>query len=311
MVGENGPQKALPLIARNPELAALAERRIAQDPLQPVGFSDRTADEGVTVLHLLRAWEPQFLPRETGGLRLTSARRFREYEEDGGIGDRQEGEMRALHEGKVTLEWNAPDGIDPIFRDLAFDVTLDFKDKPVTLKGVKAGTTRFTQELTVGDYSVPSPYILCFSYPPTNEVEWMQLEGSLPADHVVWTRTTDIEQLRFEIEIGIYRWLKLNGSSKYKIETFWGPVQYEDGSTPSAKEPGELLQRDNLLFRRWLRKRTKYRDQREHRLGYYISSPEILELPDHIDIELTRTGIRLFQCWEPPESWEQSSHPRS
>ncbi len=255
-------------------------------------------------MRLLRAWESRYLPQRVGGLRLTSARTFRDLENEIGIGDVQEGMQRTRHEGHVTLEWQDPDSLPPALRDMGVDIDLAFEPEPVHLKGVKAGTTRFWQELSVEDSWIPSPYLFCLSAVPTSEDEWMQLKGSLPSNRECWTCVPDPDRLKIEIECGIYRWLKLNGAASHKIETFYGPVQYTYEDSPTSKEPEELLQREELLFGRWMRKQQLFRHQREYRLGFYISSPEIMAPPDCIDIELTRTGIRLFQPWEPPESWE-------
>ena len=251
-------------------------------------------------MRLLRAWESQHLPQRTGRLRLTSARTYRDHDEEG-IGDVHEGGQRTQHEGQVTVDH----GGHPALRDVEFDLHLAFEPKPVHLKGVKERTTPFIQEIEVQDSSIPSPYLLCLSSLPTSEDEWMQLRDSLPSDKDAWTCSSDPERLKIEIECGIYRWLKLNGAASHRIETFHGPVQYPYGDAPMPKEPKELLKRDELLIGRWMRKRQRFRHQREYRFGFNISSPEIPELPVCIDIELTRTGIGLFQDWDPPESWNR------
>ena len=261
-------------------------------------------------MYLLRAWKAKHLPQQEGGFRLTSARTFRDHEDDG-IGDAHEGGQRTRHEGHVTLEWQGPDNLLPALRDMEIDVHLAFEPDPVHLKGVKAGTTSFLHELDVGDSEVPSPYLLCFAHEPTSENEWMHLRASLPFNRDAWTYVSDVDRLKTEIECGIYRWLKLNGAASHKIETFHGPVQYTYGGAPAPtpKEPEELLLWDELLFGRWLRKRQRFQHQREYRFGFCIASPEISDPPDYIDIELTRSGIGLFQHWEPPESWDRSTPP--
>jgi len=259
-------------------------------------------------MHLLRAWKSRYLPHRTGGLRLTSARTFRDQEEDVWIGDVHEGAQRTGLEGHVTVEW--PDRDDPpvALRDMEIDIDIACTPDPVLLKGVKAGTTSFLQEMSVEDSEVPSPYVLCLAHQPTSEDEWTQLRDKLPPSRDSWTYVSDLDQLKMEIECGIYRWLKLDGAASHKIETFHGPVQYSYDDSPTPMEPEELLHREELLFGRWMRKRKLFQPQREYRLGFYISSPEISVLPDHLDIELTRTGIGLFQRWEPPESWANRGH---
>jgi len=210
-------------------------------------------------MHLRRAWEAPYLPQRTGELRLTSARTFRDHEEDDGIGDAHEGGQRTGHEGHLTLEWQDPDNLLPALRDLEIDVHLAFESEPVDLKGVKAGTTSFLQELDVGDSEIPSPHLSCFSHQPTNENEWMNLRGSLPSNRDAWTYVFDADRLKTEVECGIYRWLKLNGAASHKIETFHGPVQYTYGDAPTPQQPEELLLRNELLFGRWLRKRQRFK----------------------------------------------------
>ena len=43
----------------------------------------------------------------------------------------------------------------------------------------------------------------------------------------------------------------------------------------------------------------KYRDIEKYRLAWDLRSPQLNKLPDVIDIELTRTGLSLFQLWTP------------
>lgn len=263
-----------------------------------------TSPDGSIVMHLLRAWESQYLPHRSGELRLTSARAFRDLEEDVGIGDADEGAQRALLEGHVTAEWQDRADVPAALPNMEIDIDIACVPNPVLVKGVRTGTTSFLQEMSVEDSGVPPPYLLCLARQPTNEDEWTQLEAALPSNRDAWTYVSDLDQLKMEIECGIDRWLKLNGAASHKIETFHGPVQYSYDDFPKPKEPEELLQREELLFGRWMRKRELFQHQREYRLGFYISSPEISVQPDHIDIELTGTGIRLFQHWEPPRLWE-------
>jgi len=260
-------------------------------------------------MRLLRAWESLYAPQETGGLRLTSAKRFRDLEAGAGIGDIHEGGQRMMHEGQLTMEWQGPDTMVQHFQDLAIDFHLKFKpeDKPIHIKGAQAGTTSFLQELSVGDSGVPTPFLLCLSHEPASKEEWLSLRGSLPPDRDTWTIVSNHQQLKIEVECGIYRWLKLNGAALHEINAFWGPVQYAYDDAPTPKESDELLERDELMYARWLRKRKVFQGQREFRFGFYVSSPDIDPLPGHMDIELTRTGISLFQEWAPPDSWVTGS----
>ncbi|MYG93971.1 MAG: hypothetical protein F4138_03115 [Acidimicrobiia bacterium] len=258
-------------------------------------------------MRLLRAWESRYIPQETGGLRLTSAKRFRDFEVGAGIGDMHEGGQRLTREAHLTMEWQGPDTMIQHFEDLPIDFYLEFETKPVYLKGIKVGTTNFLQELSVDDSGVPTPFLLCLSHEPESEDEWLLLKDSLPSDRSFWTIVSNHKQLKIEVEYGIYRWLKLNGAASHEIKAFWGPVQYvyDDAPIPTGSE--ELLEQNALLYKRWLCKRKVFRGQREFRFGFYVSSPEIESLPDYIDIELTRTGMGLFQEWIPPDLWVTGS----
>ena len=258
-------------------------------------------------MSLLRVWERRYAPSITGRLRLTSAKKFRDLETDAGIGDIHEGGQRLLCEHELEIKWQDAGNVDPFLKDTKFDFHLDFEPKPVHLKGIKAGTTKFVQEVNLNDSGIQSPYILCLSHEPQTEDEWMLMKHSFPYDRDLWTYISEHRQLKIEIECGIYRWLKLQGAASHRIKTFWGPVQYIYNEAPVPKETDEHSEHNELLFKRWLRKRKIFQGQKEFRFGFYISSPEVGELPDHIDIELTRTGIGLFQDWEPNFKIEKSA----
>ena len=41
--------------------------------------------------------------------------------------------------------------------------------------------------------------------------------------------------------------------------------------------------------------------QSEYRLAWDLRSPQWENMPEVIDVELTRTGLNLFKPWNPPE----------
>lgn len=66
---------------------------------------------------------------------------------------------------------------------------------------------------------------------------------------------------------------------------------------PPGVEPDKL---GSIMRARWFRKRRKYSEQREYRLAWEIRGPQWEDLPDTMDIELTKTGLGLFNPWTPP-----------
>ena len=111
-----------------------------------------------------------------------------------------------------------------------------------------------------------------------------------------WTVTEDMASLNFEIECGIKRWMGLNEITEHRLEKKRGWVAYSYDKTPPSDEIGEIAQ-----IRRWFRKIRKYKDQEEYRLAWNLQSPQWENLPDALEIELTRTGLGLFKPWEPPK----------
>ena len=125
--------------------------------------------------------------------------------------------------------------------------------------------------------------------------EWRSLRSALPERYDTWTVVEDINQLVFEVEHGIKRWLALNWITKHKIIKRQGRVEYSYEEAPPAGNLEEVAEMD-----RWFRKRRKYRNQREFRFAWQVSSPELEDFPSVMDIELTKTGLALFKPWDPP-----------
>ena len=86
------------------------------------------------------------------------------------------------------------------------------------------------------------------------------------------------------------------GITQHRIHRAKGLVTYSYERAPPSGDPAEALGLD-----RWFRKSRQYGDQQEYRLAWSLSSPQYETMPDRIDVELTRTGLNLFQPWTPPD----------
>ena len=258
-------------------------------------------------MRLIRGWEKHYAPDATGGLRLSQARVYREIGEEDGLGDVREGEIRVkAPPGEVSVTWEdvgfpirlsreAQERSDAEMARLIWEgwgVELDDPDIEVEQQGPEHWTIR--QNLKIADSELGSPYLHCLSREPESRAQWDRLRGALPERYDTWTVTEDLSKLRFEIECGIKRWLALNAISKHQFMSQWGWVEYSYDRVPPSTEEIEYLAR-------WFRKGRRYREQQEYRVAWDLRSPQLQELPAFIDIELTRTGVSLFQPWTPPE----------
>ena len=256
------------------------------------------------MIQLVRAWDPQYTPLVTGGIiRLRRASVFRDLEAGEGILDRYEGQRRRTVEGYVSSSLSN----DKEGRDLLRNVPINFRmyhgDQVIDLPDVHPGDSRtYEYDIDVHDDSRREPYILCFSLMPTDDIQWRNLLDSLPASDIMWTVTTDVTRLKLEIECGIKHWIVVNGISTHKIRSTWGKVDYLTQDKPVPQTPKQLLDPGDMLIGRWFRKVRKYVHQREYRFAFIVESDEIPEYPPHIDIELTKSGIALFESYEIPIS---------
>ena len=237
-------------------------------------------------MKLIRGWESRYVPNETGGLRLSKARLFRKFGEEG-LGDSREGEIRVIMPGRIKSSGG------PVV-----DVTIQLEDQPVEyVKDLQPGEARkFKTESQVGDAALDSPFLFCLSREPATVGDWEALRAALPERYDTWTITDDVVALKFEIECGIKRWMALNDITQHWIKTHWGWVTYSYDTFPPSVEPSNLGQ---VLEARWFRKSKRYSGQQEYRLMWSISSPQGKAFPDAIDIELTKTGLALFKPWNP------------
>ena len=244
-------------------------------------------------MELIRGWERQYTPDNTGGLRLSKARLYREIGEEEGLGDKREGETRVNMTGEVKSTADGP-------LSVPMDLTIAFEDEPeIEVKNLVPGERReIKQSLRVGDTQLDSPFLFCLSRNPVTRSAWEKLRKALPERYDTWTITDNVEALRFEIECGLKRWLALNGITEHEMYWRQGWVDYSYDMFPPGAELSDL---DGALqLPRWFRKSRRYKGQQEYRLAWEIYSPQMECLPDTIDIELTRTGLGLFKPWSPP-----------
>ena len=242
---------------------------------------------------MIRGWESKYLPEETGSLRLSKANFYREIGEEDGIGDEKEGDTRVELPGRVAVL--GPDvGMPP----MPVEAETVEGEPPELIDYMQPGETReYTRSVRVND--PPNvPHLFCMSREPATSAGWDALQGALPNRYDAWTITTNVDQLLFEIGCGIKRWLALNDITIHSINTNRGWVAYPYESTPPPVAI-EDLQAD-LHIARWFQKRRKYRGQQEYRLAWVLNSPQWETFPDVIEVELTRTGISLFNLWYPP-----------
>ena len=262
-------------------------------------------------MRLIRGWEKRYAPDATGGLRLSQARRYREIGEgeEEGLEDVREGEVRVRMEGKVNDTWEEnkdfPIRLSPesqerrdaesarLTREL---LSAELDDPDIDLEKQGTGNWTLLQNVKIEDSELASPFLLCLSREPESISEWESLRAALPERYDTWTVTEDLSKLRFEIKCGIRRWIALTAITEHRITSYLSWVTYSYHSAP----PSDNIEEVGWSMTRWFRKGRKYRDQEEYRVAWDLRSPQIKDLPDFIDIELTRTGLSLFQPWTPP-----------
>ena len=261
-------------------------------------------------MQLIRGWEKRYLPSETGGVRLCKPSVYRSSGEEDGVGDRREGEVRAkVDGGHLSVEREQRDGLPPGLRRAMEEhegsaaeteekraLVAEMLDDPeLALQRTGRGEWNISQNLVVRDDEIPGPYLFCLARAPTTNEEWKRLRAALPDRYDTWTVTADVDAAQFEIECGIKRWLATEQITRHRIERAGGWVAYPFERAPPSGEPTEVFRID-----RWFRKRTKYQAQAEYRLAWSLSSDQWVDMPETIDVELTRTGLRLFEPWTPP-----------
>ena len=241
-------------------------------------------------------------------MRLNKASRYRAVEEDG-IGDRREGEERIKSEGEVSVTWKPNEVIsERMSREIDERggaesqermremLAAEWDDPEIQLEQLDVQRWKLFQNAKLDDTALGSPFLLCLSREPETRADWERLRDALPEYYDTWTVTEDVDKLNFEIECGIKRWMGLNEITRHEIMRCRGFVSYSYDSAPPGVEVSEALQ-----MTRWFRKRRKYMNQNEYRLAWELHSPQRENMPEAIDIELTRTGLDLFKPWNPPK----------
>ena len=261
-------------------------------------------------MRLIRGWQERYLPSETGGVRLCKASVYRKIGEEDGVGDRREGEVRTkVDGGHLSVEWEPGDGLPAGARKAMEEhegsaaETEDMRalfaerddDPELALQRTGPGEWGMSQNLVVSDDEITSPYLFCLAREPTTREEWERLRAELPDRYDTWTVTADVDAVQFEIECGIKRWLATERITRHRTERASGWVAYTFEEAPPSGAPTEVFE-----MSRWFRKRTKYQAQAEYRLAWSLSSDQRVDMPETIDVELTRTGLRLFEPWTPP-----------
>jgi hypothetical protein len=261
-------------------------------------------------MRLIRGWEKRYSPSEKGGVRLCKASVYRKIGEEDGVKDRREGEVRTKVEGgHLSVAWEPEDALPLALRramkehegsaveteEMRALFAARDDDPELALQRTGRGEWNMSQNLVVSDDRIPAPYLLCLAREPTTNEEWEQLRAELPERYDAWTVTADIDAVQFEIECGIKRWLATERITRHRIERASGWVAYPFDEAPPSGDPTEVFGMD-----RWFRKRKKYQAQSEYRLAWSLSSDQRVDMPETIDVELTRTGLQLFEPWTPP-----------
>ena len=261
-------------------------------------------------MRLIRGWEERYSPGRTGGLRLSKASVYRAIGEEDGLGDRREGEVRTkVDGGYLAVEWESKTGLPPGLRqaikehegsaeeDEEMRALFAERDDDPEFALRRIGPSRWStsQNVVVSDQGIDSPFLFCLSREPLTREEWEKLCGALPRRYDTWTVTEDVEGVQFEIECGIKRWLAIQEITRHTVVREKGFVTYPYESAPPSGDPTDVFG-----MQRWFRKRRKYRNQAEYRLAWGLSSEQWENMPETMDVELTRTGLSLFKPWTPP-----------
>lgn len=260
-------------------------------------------------MKLIRGWEKQYAPDATGGLRLSKAGLYRTIGEEDGVGDRREGEVRIKGEGELSVTWepnevislHLPKEIDErgdaeLEKQMREMLAKELDDPDIELEQQGSGRWKLLENVKINAPELDSPFLFCLSREPATRADWERLRAVLPERYDTWTVTEDVDKLNFEIECGIKRWMGLNEITEHQITRRRGWVAYSYDSAPPSGDVNEIAQ-----MTRWFRKRRKYLNQNEYRLAWDLRSPQWENMPDAIEVELTRTGLSLFEPWRSPE----------
>ena len=119
-------------------------------------------------MRLIRGWERRYVPDETGGVRLSKARRYRAIGEEDGLGDRREGEIRLrmpVTVSKVGETISEPTQAETIDRSQEEygkqerEPSATDDDSLIELRSRDGGEWEGVQHLKVDDRELDSPFL--------------------------------------------------------------------------------------------------------------------------------------------------------
>lgn len=245
------------------------------------------------MVELVRGWESQDAPENTGRIRLRKAASYRDIELPGsGVRDEKEGKASVLATSSVSR-----DG------DLLFDTTLklhlDDGEDPTVVhlpRGVRQ--TSFKQIVPVDIH--PVPYVFCTSRKPDTPCGLQTLRNTINPDYDAWYAIHDSDALGRELEKAVKGWLFDRGVNRHALHRLYGWVRYYEGDRPPIvadldQGTSEILNCVFDMMKLWFNKRARYRDEQEYRYAYVLESPELTTFPDFIDLDLTVRATRMFQ----------------
>ena len=245
-------------------------------------------------MKLLRGWESQYAPANTGQIRLRKAAFYRDVEiAAAGVRDEKEGKASVLANASVSR-----DGAS-LSDNTTFELHLDEGEEPVVVQlpaGVRQAS--FTQIVPVDIR--PVPYVFCASKMPSTACGLQKLRKTINEDYDAWYAIRDPDAFGRELEKAIKGWLFDQRVNRHSLYRMYGWVHYYRGETPPVIGHLDQGVGDNLnsvldVMRLWFNKRARFQDEQEYRYAYVVESAEIEALPEHMDLELTVRATRMLE----------------
>lgn len=215
----------------------------------------------------------------------------------GGARDQKEGETRVHMEAKVSRKGG---GGFPL-GETTFTLV---QDGVVTgVANLERGSTDTTFKQDVRVAIEPVPYILCASRNPETPEEEAALRQFLSKDrdYDAWYRIRDADALDREVRKAIGGWLFDRSVSQHSLAYRHGWVSYYDGEKPEVVADlnegawGGAVAHHIDSMNAWFSKRKKFAPEMEYRFAYLLENPELPAPPNCIDLDLTLSGLRLFE----------------
>jgi len=245
------------------------------------------------MVELVRGWESQHAPENTGQIRLSKAAFYRDVElPESGVRDEKEGKASALATASVSRDGDA------LF-DTTIELDLDGGGEPTVVhlpRGVRQASVKQIVPVDIH----PVPYVFCTSRKPDSPRGLQTLRNAINPDYDAWYAIHDSDALGRELEKAIKGWLFDRGVSSHTLYRLYAWVRYYEGDRPPIIADLDEGVVENLngvleLMNLWFNKRARYRDEQEYRYAYVLESPELTTLPDSIDLDLTVRAARMFQ----------------